>query len=51
MSKPMLVAITPLYLPFDMNSLNALGNRQVASLQADLGRMEMGEGGPSVQGE
>lgn len=34
-----------------MNSLNALGNRQVASLQADLGRMEAGEGGPSVQGE
>ncbi|BEI92598.1 uncharacterized protein CcaverHIS019_0502260 [Cutaneotrichosporon cavernicola] len=34
-----------------MNSLNALGNRQVASLQADLGRMESSEGGPSVQGQ
>lgn len=34
-----------------MNSLNALGNRQVASLQADLARFEQGEGGPSIQGE
>lgn len=34
-----------------MNSLNALGNRQIASLQADLSRMESGEAGPSVQGE
>ncbi|WOO80838.1 Protein transport protein bos1 [Vanrija pseudolonga] len=34
-----------------MNSLNALGNRQVASLQADLARFEQGEGGPSIQGQ
>jgi hypothetical protein len=34
----------------DMNSLNALGNRQIASLQADLTKMEAGEGGPSIQG-
>ncbi|KAL7420306.1 Protein transport protein bos1 [Cryptotrichosporon argae] len=34
-----------------MNSLNALGNRQIASLNADLARMETGEGGPSVQGQ
>lgn len=33
-----------------MNSLNALGNRQIASLQADLAKMENGESGPSVQG-
>lgn len=33
-----------------MNSLNALGNRQIASLQADLSKMENGESGPSVQG-
>jgi hypothetical protein len=33
-----------------MNSLNALGNRQIASLQADLTKMEAGEGGPSIQG-
>ena len=37
-------------LPGPMNSLNALGNRQVASLQADLSRMENGESGPSIQG-
>lgn len=34
-----------------MNSLNALGNRQVASLNADLQRMEAGEGGSNIQGE
>lgn len=34
-----------------MNSLNALGNRQISSLQADLAKMENGESGPSVQGE
>ncbi|RSH87303.1 protein transport protein bos1 [Saitozyma podzolica] len=34
-----------------MNSLNALGNRQIASLQADLTKMEAGEGGPSIQGQ
>lgn len=34
-----------------MNSLNALGNRQVTSLQADLSRMEAGEGGSNMQGE
>lgn len=34
-----------------MNSLNALGNRQIASLQADLAKMENGESGPSVQGK
>jgi hypothetical protein len=33
-----------------MNSLNALGNRQISSLQADLAKMENGESGPSVQG-
>jgi Golgi SNAP receptor complex protein 2 len=33
-----------------MNSLNALGNRQIASLQTDLAKMENGESGPSVQG-
>ena len=33
-----------------MNSLNALGNRQISSLQADLAKMETGESGPSVQG-
>lgn len=35
----------------DMQSLNALGNRQIASLNADLSRMESGEGGPAIQGE
>ena len=34
-----------------MNSLNALGNRQVASLNADLTKMESGEAGPSIQGK
>jgi Golgi SNAP receptor complex protein 2 len=34
-----------------MNSLNALGNRQIASLQTDLAKMENGESGPSVQGK
>nr|XP_019046360.1 synaptobrevin [Kwoniella bestiolae CBS 10118]OCF25290.1 synaptobrevin [Kwoniella bestiolae CBS 10118] len=34
-----------------MQSLNALGNRQIASLNADLSRMESGEGGPGVQGQ
>ncbi|WWC70032.1 uncharacterized protein I206_103976 [Kwoniella pini CBS 10737] len=34
-----------------MQSLNALGNRQIASLNADLNRMESGEGGPSIQGQ
>ncbi|KAK6910052.1 hypothetical protein I203_104081 [Kwoniella mangroviensis CBS 8507] len=34
-----------------MQSLNALGNRQIASLNADLNRMESGEGGPGVQGQ
>jgi Golgi SNAP receptor complex protein 2 len=34
-----------------MNSLNSLGNRQVASLQADLTRMENGEGGAGIHGE
>ena len=33
-----------------MNSLNALGNRQISSLQADLAKMENGESGPSVHG-
>lgn len=33
-----------------MNSLNTLGNRQVTSLQADLTRMENGDGGSSIQG-
>lgn len=32
-----------------MNSLNALGNRHIASLNADIAKMENGEGGPSVQ--
>lgn len=34
-----------------MQSLNALGNRQIASLNADLSRMENGEGGPAIQGQ
>ncbi|WVR07092.1 hypothetical protein IAU60_004131 [Kwoniella sp. DSM 27419] len=34
-----------------MQSLNALGNRQIASLNADLARMENGEGGASIQGQ
>lgn len=34
-----------------MNSLNAHGNRQIASLNADLTKMENGEAGPSMQGE
>ncbi|ORX36604.1 snare region anchored in the vesicle membrane C-terminus-domain-containing protein [Kockovaella imperatae] len=34
-----------------MNSLNSLGNRQIASLNADLAKMESGEAGPSVQGQ
>ncbi|WWC89280.1 uncharacterized protein L201_004201 [Kwoniella dendrophila CBS 6074] len=34
-----------------MQSLNALGNRQIASLNADLNRMENGEGGPGIQGQ
>ncbi|WVO16165.1 hypothetical protein L204_103835 [Cryptococcus depauperatus] len=34
-----------------MQSLNALGNRQIASLNADLLKMENGEGGPAVQGQ
>ena len=34
-----------------MQSLNALGNRQIASLNADLSRMDNGEGGPAIQGE
>ncbi|WVQ99443.1 hypothetical protein IAU59_006578 [Kwoniella sp. CBS 9459] len=34
-----------------MQSLNALGNRQIASLNADLAKMESGEGGPGVQGQ
>ncbi|WVF71500.1 hypothetical protein IAT40_006306 [Kwoniella sp. CBS 6097] len=34
-----------------MQSLNALGNRQIASLNADLIKMESGEGGPGVQGQ
>jgi Golgi SNAP receptor complex protein 2 len=34
-----------------MNSLNALGNRQISSLQADLAKMENGESGPSVHGQ
>jgi hypothetical protein len=34
----------------NMNSLNALGNRQISSLQADLAKMENGESGPSVHG-
>ncbi|OCF36809.1 synaptobrevin [Kwoniella heveanensis BCC8398] len=34
-----------------MQSLNALGNRQIASLNADLAKMENGEGGPGVQGQ
>ncbi|ORY21098.1 snare region anchored in the vesicle membrane C-terminus-domain-containing protein [Naematelia encephala] len=34
-----------------MNSLNALGNRQIASLNADLIKMENGEAGPSIQGQ
>lgn len=33
-----------------MNSLNTLGNRQVASLNADLAKMEAGDIGPSIQG-
>ena len=33
-----------------MNSLNALGNRHVNSLQADLAKMEAGESGPGIQG-
>lgn len=36
--------------PSTMNSLNALGNRQIASLNADLSKMESGESGPSIQG-
>ncbi|WRT66414.1 uncharacterized protein IL334_003370 [Kwoniella shivajii] len=34
-----------------MQSLNALGNRQIASLNVDLTRMENGEGGPGIQGQ
>ncbi|WVQ80753.1 hypothetical protein IAT38_002858 [Cryptococcus sp. DSM 104549] len=34
-----------------MQSLNALGNRQIASLNSDLARMEAGEGGAAVQGQ
>ena len=34
-----------------MNSLNQLGTRQVASLNADLGKMESGDSGPGVQGK
>ncbi|KAK1924262.1 snare region anchored in the vesicle membrane C-terminus-domain-containing protein [Papiliotrema laurentii] len=34
-----------------MNSLNTLGNRQVASLNADLAKMEAGDVGPSIQGQ
>ncbi|KAK8864443.1 hypothetical protein IAR55_001692 [Kwoniella newhampshirensis] len=34
-----------------MQSLNALGNRQIASLNADLIRMEGGAGGPGIQGQ
>ncbi|KAK4686720.1 golgi SNAP receptor complex member 2, partial [Tremellales sp. Uapishka_1] len=34
-----------------MQSLNLLGNRQIASLQADLTRMEVGEAGPGIQGQ
>ncbi|RXK36000.1 synaptobrevin [Tremella mesenterica] len=34
-----------------MNSLNALGNRHVNALQADLAKLESGESGPSVQGQ
>lgn len=34
-----------------MQSLNALGNRQITSLNADLSRMESGEGGSAIQGE
>ena len=33
-----------------MNSLNSLGQRQIASLNADLAKMESGEAGPSIQG-
>jgi len=39
------------YIQYKMNSLNALGNRQISSLQADLSKMENGESGPSVQGQ
>ncbi|WVQ72460.1 hypothetical protein IAR50_002012 [Cryptococcus sp. DSM 104548] len=34
-----------------MQSLNALGNRQIASLNKDLSRMESGESGAAVQGQ
>ncbi|ODN94257.1 synaptobrevin [Cryptococcus wingfieldii CBS 7118] len=34
-----------------MQSLNALGNRQIASLNKDLVRMESGESGAAVQGQ
>jgi hypothetical protein len=34
-----------------MNSLNALGNRHLASLNADITKLETGQAGPSLQGE
>ena len=34
-----------------MNSLNALGNRHLASLNADISKLESGQAGPSLQGE
>jgi hypothetical protein len=34
-----------------MNSLNQRGNKHIASLNVDLGKMEAGDAGPSIQGE
>lgn len=33
-----------------MNSLNQRGNKHIASLNVDLGKMEAGDAGPSIQG-